>query len=182
MHPCAPTFLSALGIYIVVVVLTRLRGLRTYSKITSYDFAITIAIGSVIASTLMGAGTPLLQGAVALASLILLQLIVAALRRRHGAFRRLVDNTPVLLMVGEDVLEENMRKVQFTRAELRAKLRAANVFDLRQVRAVVMETTGDISVLHGPPDDPPLDPDLFDGIIGQERIKKAVPVRSKGEA
>ena len=30
-----------------------------------------------------------------------------------------------------------------------AKLREANVLDISEVRAVVLETTGDISVLHG---------------------------------
>ena len=35
------------------------------------------------------------------------------------------------------------------RSDLVAKLREANVLDLKQVRAVVLETTGDVSVLHG---------------------------------
>ncbi len=39
-----------------------------------------------------------------------------------------------------------------------------------QVVAVVLETTGDISVLHG---DDPLDPDLLHGVIGVERLSTA---------
>jgi len=32
---------------------------------------------------------------------------------------------------------------------VRAKLREANVFNYHEVEAVVLETTGDVSVLHG---------------------------------
>ena len=38
-----------------------------------------------------------------------------------------------------------------TEADLRAKLREANVLAMDEIRAVVMESTGDVSVLHGPP-------------------------------
>jgi uncharacterized membrane protein YcaP (DUF421 family) len=59
-----------------------------------------------------------------------------------------VDNEPILLMDGSQMLEENMRKAQVTRNDLLAKLREANVTRFTQIKAVVMETTGDVSVLH----------------------------------
>jgi len=36
-----------------------------------------------------------------------------------------------------------------TEDDVRAKLREANVFNYHEVEAVVLETTGDVSVLHG---------------------------------
>lgn len=173
--------LSACGIYLCVIVLTRLYGLRSYSKLTSYDFAITIAVGSVIASTVMIANTPLAHGIVAVATLFALQFVFASLRRRSDRFRSLVDNQPVLLMVGEEVIEENLRKVQLTRSELRAKLREANVITPKQVRAVVMETTGDVSVLHAGPDGPALDPSLLQGVQGVDRLRQAGPLYPNDE-
>lgn len=59
-----------------------------------------------------------------------------------------MDNSPLLLMDGPTVIEDNLRKARVTRGDLRSKLREANVTRLSQVRAVVFETTGDISVLH----------------------------------
>lgn len=59
-----------------------------------------------------------------------------------------MDNTPLLLRDGPTILEHNLIKAQVINGDLRAKLREANVIKLSQVRAVVFETTGDISVLH----------------------------------
>jgi uncharacterized membrane protein YcaP (DUF421 family) len=54
-----------------------------------------------------------------------------------------------------------------------AKLREANVTRFEQIHAVIAETTGDISVLHGPPEET-LETGLLDGVIGAERFKAAM--------
>jgi uncharacterized membrane protein YcaP (DUF421 family) len=72
------------------------------------------------------------------------------MRVRSLRWLRMMENEPVLLMRDGVVQEGNMRKTRVTCDDLFAKLRAANVLQLSEVRAVVLETTGDISVLHGP--------------------------------
>ena len=59
--------LSALGIYIGVIIATRLGGLRSFSKMSGFDFAMTVAVGSLIASTIVAPEPPLTQGLVAVA-------------------------------------------------------------------------------------------------------------------
>ncbi|MDX1547212.1 MAG: DUF421 domain-containing protein [Rhodothermales bacterium] len=162
---------TAVGIYLALIVLTRLAGLRSFSKMSSFDFAITVAFGSVVASVVVAEDPPLLQAVAALAVLYLLQLLVAYARTRSDLACTLVDNDPMLLMAGQTVLHENLKRAKVTEADLRAKLREANVIDLRQVRAVVMEATGDVSVLHATEDAPALSLDLLDGVIGKEHLE-----------
>ncbi|WP_424493516.1 DUF421 domain-containing protein [Salinimicrobium sp. GXAS 041] len=149
--PLLAVFLSAVAIYCAVILFTRIAGKRSFSKMSSFDFAMTIAIGSIIGSTLLLASVKLMTGIVGLASVYLLQQLVAYFRR-FPLFQDLVENKPYLLMKGSEVLEENLKKSRVTRGDLRAKLREANVTNLSQVKAVVFETTGDISVLHGQED------------------------------
>ena len=144
-------FLSACGIYCAVILFTRISGKRSFSKMSSFDFAMTIAIGSIIGSTLLLASVNLVTGIVGLASVYLLQQLVAFLRR-FPSFGKIVENKPFLLMKGPEVLEDNLKKARVTKGDLRAKLREANVIRLSQVKAVVFETTGDISVLHAQED------------------------------
>jgi len=155
---------STVGIYAALVGLTRIAGLRSFSKMSSFDFAITVAVGSLIATVLVAQDPPLLQGVVALASLYAVQMALAILRYRTGWVPSLVDNEPLLLMEGTEVLDDNLRRASVTAGDLRAKLREANVVSLDQVEAVVMETTGDISVLHAPPEGPSLDSQLLAGV------------------
>ena len=50
------------------------------------------------------------------------------------------------------ISHENLKKARVTESDLRGKLREANVIQLSEVRAVIFETTGDVSVLHSNPD------------------------------
>ncbi|WP_459741555.1 DUF421 domain-containing protein [Polaribacter sp. OB-PA-B3] len=140
-------FISCLGVYVSIIVLTKLFGKRSFSKMSSFDFACTIAIGSIIASTLLSKSVSLFEGVFGLTTVYVLQAITAYLRR-FQFFRKIVDNEPLYLMKNSEILWDNLKKAQVTEGDLRAKLREANVLQLSQVKAVVFETTGDISVLH----------------------------------
>jgi uncharacterized membrane protein YcaP (DUF421 family) len=160
-------FTSALGIYVVVILTTRLNGLRTFSKMSSFDFAITVATGSVIGSTALSDSATVLEGGVAVASLIGLQRIIAWARVHWKGFG-IVDNEPIVLMAGDRIFDDALARARVTRADLYAKLREANVLRLPEVQVVVMETTGDISVLHG---EERIDPELLEGVDGTERVQ-----------
>ncbi len=140
--------ISAIGIYIAVILFTRLSGLRSFSKMSSFDFAMTVAVGSLIATTILTEDPPLIQAIIGLGALYILQIGIAKLRGVSPLINKLVDNQPILLMKGQHMLDENLKATKVTPDDLRAKLREANVTDLSQIKAVIMETTGDISVLH----------------------------------
>ena len=144
--------LTTVCVYSAIILLTRVNGLRSFSKMSGFDFAMTIAIGSLFATTIVTQTPPMLQGITALATIFACQRVVAFLRTQEGSFRRLIDNEPMLLMDGATVLHENLEKVRVTEKDLYGKLREANVVNLKQVRAVIFESTGDISVLCSLPD------------------------------
>jgi|TARA_R110002012_G_scaffold321121_3_gene547660 uncharacterized membrane protein YcaP (DUF421 family) len=151
---------TALVIYIAVIVFTRIFGKRSFSKMSSFDFAMTVAVGSLIATTVLSKSVSLLEGVAGLFVVYLYQL-TAALLRKWKPFRKAIDNEPLLLMDGPDILQDNLLKARVTEGDLRSKLREANVLDLSQVRAVVFETTGDIAVLHSNDEDRELSPWLL---------------------
>lgn len=71
-------------------------------------------------------------------------------------------------MAGDEVLHDNLSKARVTEDDIRGKLREANILNYGQIRAVVLEQTGDISVLHGDAD---LDPALLSDVTGAERLR-----------
>ena len=142
---------TAVLAYALVLGLTKLAGLRSFSKLSSFDFLVTVAVGSVVSSMIVLEDVSVARGAVALAMLFGLQELVGRLRLRYDLVARSVGNVPLLLMDGPRVLHENLKRVRVSEDEVRAKLREAGVASLTSVQAVVMETTGEISVLHGGP-------------------------------
>ena len=154
---------STICIFAAVIILTRISGKRSFSKMSSFDFASTIAIGSIIATAILSKSVTLSQAMLGLACIFGLQSLIAWLRRVKK-FRNAIDNDPLLLMDGENILYENLKKSHVTEGDLRAKLREANVLDLSQVRAVVFESTGDIAVLHTSDPDQKLKDWLLEGV------------------
>lgn len=159
--------LSALGIYVTLLVLTRLTGLRSFSKMSSFDFAITVALGSVLASTILAPSPALLTGAFALVVLYGIQYVVSKSRRLTSTFESLVDNEPLLVMAGEEVISDNLDRARMTEDDLRSKLRLAGVSHPNQVLAVVFETSGDVAVVKTSDD---VDPWVFASIRGAENL------------
>lgn len=104
---------ACIGIYVAVIIFTRVFGKRSFSKMSSFDFAMTVAIGSIIATTVLSKSVSFLEGAVALLFIYALQLF-AAYFRRYKWFRNMIDNTPTLVMDGPVMLKENMKAVRIT--------------------------------------------------------------------
>lgn len=160
---------STIGIYLALILFSRVAGLRSFSQMTNFDMAATVAIGSMLATTALSSSTPLLAGVVGLAVLFAIQWALAQVRRHRGP-ARLLDNSPLVLMSGSEVLSEHLTIAQMTRSDLRSKLRLAGVTRYDQVGAVILEVTGDVSVLVKGPDDPPMEPDLFVSVRGRDQL------------
>lgn len=150
-------------IFIAIITLTRLSGKRSFSKMSSFDFASTIAIGSIIASGILLNDVTPAVAIVALSTLFTLQTLIAYFRR-YVFFHNIIDNKPLLLMDGETILFENLKKARVTENDLRSKLRASNVMQLSEIRAVVMESTGDLSVIHSSENDSQIDEWIMNGV------------------
>lgn len=145
--PLLQTLAGCFIIFLLIILITRIIGLRSFAKFTVYDFAITVAIGSIISSTLTSS-TSVAQGFTAIAGLLVLTYIFSALQRKFRPLDSVISNQPLVLMEGRDIKEANLKSARVQEDQLIAKLREANVLNFDQVIAVVMETTGDISVLH----------------------------------
>ena len=152
-------------VYAAVILLCRVQGVRSFAKMSSFDFAMTIAVGSVIASTALSGTTPLLLGVAVLATLFACQAAVALARTKSRAAEGLIDNTPILVFRDGRMLPEGMKEARLTEDDLYAKLREANALRPAEVQAVVVESTGDVSVLHG---DQTLDPVLLKGLVNDD--------------
>ena len=165
--------LSGFLMVVAVVGIIRLIGLRSLSKMSSFDFAVTVAIGSILGST-VASNTAISEGALAILSLLVVQWFIAQIRRRSFG-SRVVDNRPILLVRDGRFIEDALDEARVTHSDVYAKMRQANVHSMSEVLAVVLETTGDISVLYGTE---PLQPELFDNVRQFDPQGPLTPERS----
>lgn len=133
--------------YTALVIVLRVTGKRTLSKLNAFDLVVTVALGSTLATAILSKTTPLAEGVTALALLVVLQYAVTWLSVRFEAVDRLVKAEPVLLFYRGKFLREAMKKERVTEGELRAAVRETSVGSLDQVEAVVLETAATITAI-----------------------------------
>jgi uncharacterized membrane protein YcaP (DUF421 family) len=138
---------ATVATYLSTIVAIRLAGRRTVAQLSSFDIVVTVAIGSLVASTAASSDPSYMEGMTALVTLLLLQVGIAALRQRSAALRRVLDFKPETVVdAGRVDLPTGPLSSQMTGDELRSRLREQGVFDLDDVTLVVVEPTGSVSV------------------------------------
>ena len=133
--------------YINLIVLLRISGRRTLSKMNAFDLIVTVALGSTFATILLNRSVSLAEGTLALALLIGLQYLVTWTSVRVGWVRKLVTGEPALLFYQGQMLGGAMRKARVTEEEVQSAVRTSGIAALDEVEAVILETDGSFSVV-----------------------------------
>ena len=133
--------------YAALVLLLRISGKRTLSKMNAFDLVVTVALGSTLASVLVSHEIALSDGIAALALLVALQYAVAWGGVRWPWLRHTVRSEPTLLLRRGEFLGQAMHRERVAVNEVLAAVRSQGISVLSEVEAVVLETDGSFSVL-----------------------------------
>ncbi|MDN3399510.1 DUF421 domain-containing protein [Psychrobacter sp. APC 3426] len=163
--------LSAVGFYLGLMLFTRLMGLRSFSKLSSHDFAMTVGIGSILASTVLSDTPSLMQGLFAVAVLFVIQGLISLIRRNVKSLKSLIDNQPIIVMAHGEYFWDNLAEANLSTSDVQEVLRKNGIKSKTEVFAVIMETTGDMSVIKN--NDVTPDWSLFDDIRDSELLIKS---------
>ncbi|MDF2966956.1 MAG: hypothetical protein K0Q93_734 [Nocardioidaceae bacterium] len=128
--------------YVCLVVLLRSTGKRTLSKLNAFDFVVTVALGSTLATVLLSSMVSLAEGVTALALLTGLQYVVTWTSVRWRPLRRAVRSEPTMLVYQGTLLRDAMRRERVTESEVRQALRMQGATSLAEVEALVLESDG----------------------------------------
>ncbi len=133
--------------YFSLVIILRMGGKRTLSKMNAFDFIVTVAMGSILATTLLSRQTSLSEGALATLLLVGLQYLVTFTASRSSGFCKVIKSEPSLLYYQGHRFEERQKAERITESELLTALRKAGYNQWSEVGAVVLENDGSLSVL-----------------------------------
>lgn len=133
--------------YAGLVIVLRISGNRTLSKMNSFDLVVTVAFGSTLSTVLVNKNVSLAEGLTALALLVVLQLIVTWCSVRSRFISKVVKTAPTLLLRDGALLHDALRQVRVTDDEVLAAARLHGHGSLAMIAAVVLESDGSLSVI-----------------------------------
>ncbi|MEM8504798.1 MAG: YetF domain-containing protein [Cyanobacteria bacterium P01_D01_bin.1] len=133
--------------YLGVIVWLRISGKRTLSKWNSFDFVVTVAFGSVLASSLLSTNTSWLQAMLAVGMLVVFQYVLTWLSVRTTVVQRLLKAEPTLLVFNGKFLKQPMKEQRVAEGEVLAAIRLSGGSSIEDTDAVILETNGNFSVV-----------------------------------
>jgi uncharacterized membrane protein YcaP (DUF421 family) len=133
--------------YVTLVILLRVSGKRTLARWNAFDFIVTVAFGSLLATMILSKDTSVAQGVLGFALLVVLQYAVSWLSERYADVRNLIKAEPTLLLYQGEFRQAVLRENRVTEGEIRAAVRNQGIACLEDIEAVVLETDGSFSVI-----------------------------------
>ncbi|WP_405216975.1 DUF421 domain-containing protein [Agrococcus sp. Ld7] len=158
--------ISTAGLYGTFLLLSRVLGQRVLARLSGFDLLVVIVFGAIIGRAILGHVPTFAAGLVAMATLLVLEGAIGMISRK-GRLQALVHNRPVLLMAGSQLVATELRRCHVTVEEVHSQLRRAGIRSQEEVAAVILEPTGELSVVRR---GVPMARSLLAGVRSAERM------------
>lgn len=113
----------------------------------AFDFVVTIALGSILASVALFKEIPIANGVAAMLSFIVFQFLFMWLSVRIEAVQTLITSQPSLIFYKGNFLYPAMKKERITEMEINSAARQKGMATLEGIDMIILEVTGDISII-----------------------------------
>ncbi|HOO23371.1 MAG TPA: DUF421 domain-containing protein [Clostridia bacterium] len=137
---CIITLLSLL-------IMTFILGVKHIAQMTSFDYSVSIVIGSVGAVLCIETDIKWYYCVLAMAVLVFFAWLLDFLNRKTAFVRRYITGTPTLLILNGKILYKGLKHVKFNVNDLLREIRFNGYFDISEIEVAIMESNGQVTVL-----------------------------------
>lgn len=137
-------------IYVFLLLIMRLMGKRELGQIQTFELVISMIIADTAAVPIYDENASLLNTLISVSILFLMHMIISFINMRSVKGREIFCGKPRILINKGKIEEEALKKESITINELQERLREKDVFNLGDVEYVILETSGQISVVPKP--------------------------------
>ena len=142
--------LKTLIIYAYLLLIMRLMGKREVGQLQTFELVVSMIIADVAAVPIYDEKASLLNVIISVGTLFLLHVIIAIINLKSVKGREILCGRPRILIEKGKIDEEALKKEFLTINELQERLREKDVFNLGEVEYVILETSGQISIVLKP--------------------------------
>jgi uncharacterized membrane protein YcaP (DUF421 family) len=138
---------KAVLMYATALIGLRLGERRTLAEWGIIDFVTAVAIGAVVGRTAIAGTQSFLTGGVALLTLIAVHQLASRLRL-NSVLSTLLEHPVRVLIEHGRVQHRQLRRCGMTENDLFAQLRQKGILHLKDIRYVLYEATGGLTIVH----------------------------------
>lgn len=145
--PLAEKLLRSVVVYGFLLASFRIAGKRQLGQMTPFDLIVLLIISNVVQNALIGNDNSLGGGLVGAATILVLNSLVARVTFRSKTAQRLVEHAPTVLVRHGRILSANLERERLSLSEFHAALRREGVVTVSELRYVLLEQDGHLSVI-----------------------------------
>ncbi|MFL0168730.1 MULTISPECIES: YetF domain-containing protein [Clostridium] len=176
---------SIIGFFSLLI-FAKILGKQQISQLTFFDYVLGITIGSIAATLTTDLSSRAWPHFVGLLTWALLGYLMEYITEKWRYAAKYIEGEPTIVIMNGKIMENALRKMKFTAADIMALLRIKDVFDLTQVDFAIIEPNGQLSVLKKPEYEPLTPKDMsilkapsgisteliYDGILVEQNLKQ----------
>lgn len=133
--------------FVYSVALLRIFGKRTTMTTASFDFIVTVALGSLLASTIVSTTRPIIHGMAGILALVALQWLISMGVSRSNTIQRIVVSPASILLRNGEIRRSNLMDERLSVDQLEQNLRQSGFASKKGIEAAILESSGSISVI-----------------------------------
>ena len=122
-------------------------GKRQIGEMQPNELVVTLLISEIAAIPLQDTSQPILDGVVAIFTLVILEIIISVTAMKSIIVRKLMNGKSAVIIKNGVIDQQAMKNVRMTVLDLVELLRGQNVFDISTVAFAVLEVNGNLSIL-----------------------------------
>ena len=142
--------LTAVTVYVLIVIITKVSGKRSTSQLNNFDWIVTVMIGSLGASTILLKDIPLIEGISSILVLYVMQFLVTKYASISPQFSSFILSEPRIVFYQGQFLPDAMRAERLTRQEIECAMRSEGVNSFDDVEAIVFESDAQLTIIPKP--------------------------------
>ncbi|OLS39199.1 DUF421 domain-containing protein [Bacillus sp. MRMR6] len=146
--------------FIILMFVTFFIGKHINSHKNHYSFALSVTIGSFIANMGFDTSIKFKEMLASFLSLVLMYYLFMVVSSRSRRIRKWVSGKPTVLIEKGKLLDENMKKAKFSLDDLNQLLREQGIFNIYELEYVLLEVSGELSILKKQPYQNPVKQDF----------------------
>ena len=164
--------LKTLYFYVVLVIVMKVMGKREVGQLSIFDMACFFIISDMFSLSIDGDLKLIIKTSIATITIVSLQLLTAKLILKNNKLRDVVDGEAAILINDGKIDQKEMKKQNYNIDDLFTQLREKGIKDIDDISYLLLESSGNISIIRK--DDNILFPFPFikDGKIDHAALKK----------
>ncbi len=133
--------------YILLMLMMKLMGKRQIGEMQLSEFVTTVLLSELAVLPVTDTDIPIIHGVIPVLLISSTEVIIAFVSQKSKKFRVLLNGNPITLYENDGFINKNLIKARMSEEDVEAQVRINGFDNMSEVKQVILERTGKMSVL-----------------------------------